>query len=172
MYFRFRVLVLTGSLVVAAASFAQASPLDPEHFLDPYQEEMSALIAQDLAALASCSGSRLDEPLSAAALVPTEPVQDLAAMTGAQADAPDPPLLTETESRQNDDTPLSAAGAFDMAAAPAETTGSVLIEASPEVLPGATADGPAALVPPGEPISLETANGVDASGEMPSNFMP
>jgi hypothetical protein len=173
MYFPFRVLALTGSLVVAAASYAQASPLDPDHFLDPHQEETLALIAHDLAALASCSGSRFDGPLSAAAAAPDEPVQELATLTAAQAPTLfEPPDPAAGQSFQNDDMQAFAAGEFDMAPAPAETTGSVLADASLEVPVRVPGDEAATLAPTGQHVSPETSTSADRGGEMPPNFMP
>jgi hypothetical protein len=173
MYFPFRVLALTGSLVVAAASYAQASPLDPDPFLDPHHEDTLALIAQDLAALASCSGSPFDEPLSAARAAPPEPFEVLAVLTAAEAPTlvkpPDPAAAQRFE---NDDMQAFVAGEFERAPAPAETTGSILADASPEVPASAPRDGAAALALTGQHMSPETSDSADRSGEMSPNFMP
>ena len=62
------------------------------------------------------------------------------------------------------------AGEFERAPAPAETTGSILADASPEVPASAPRDGAAALALTG--MSPETSDSADRSGEMSPNFMP
>lgn len=173
MYFPFRVLALTGSLVVAAASYAQASPLDPDQFLDPLHEDTLALIAQDLAALASCSGSPFYEPLSAALAAPPEPFEALAILTAAEAPTlVKPPDRAAAQSFENDDLQAFVAGEFERAPGPAETTGSVLADASPEVPASAPRDEAAALALSGQPMSPEPSDSADRSGAMSPNFMP
>jgi hypothetical protein len=173
MYFPFRALALTGSLVVAAASYAQASPLDPDRFLDPHHEETLALIAQDLAALASGSGSQVGEPLSAADAATPEPFQELAVLTAAEAPTfATPPDPATAQSVQSDDMQAFVAGEFERAPAPAETTGSILADASPEVPAGAPGDEAAALALSGQHLSPESSDSADRSGEMSPNFMP
>ena len=60
MYFPFKVFAFTAGLALATAAHAETSALDPEHFLDPQQEETSALIAQDLASSGIGSAASLE----------------------------------------------------------------------------------------------------------------
>jgi hypothetical protein len=173
MYFPFAILALTGSLAVAAVSYAHASPLDPEHFLDPRQEETFALIAEDLAALASYSGSQFDEPLSAAAGAPTEAAQELAAAAAAQEPAPVEPLVpVADQSLERADIQVFAAGELVVAPASAETTGSIGPEESSALHGMAPGVEAAALPGIGPPMSRETSTSADPSGGMSPNFMP
>jgi hypothetical protein len=83
----FGVLIVSASLMLASFAHADMSSLDPEHFLDPYDQDTVALIESDLAALAHAERAEvlLQEPDLSAPIEVAPAVEPLseAAVAGA-----------------------------------------------------------------------------------------
>jgi hypothetical protein len=132
---------MTDGPVFALAVNAGTSALDPENFLDPLQEETSALIAQDLAALVAVEDSPIEGALAAAAVGAEEPV--LAAVTAELPPAAELSADAREQARNNE---METLAAIEMALPAVETTGSLSSHSKPEafsLIPGDDYDVPA-----------------------------
>lgn len=126
------------------ASYAGTSPLDPENFLDPDQDETFALIAQNLAALAAVAETPVEAALEAAAAPVEEPV--VAAMTAEPAPAAELEAHAADRTIRNNEMETLAAVKIDLAPAAVETTGSISSDADSLVDTSPAAESMSALI--------------------------
>jgi hypothetical protein len=143
----FGVLVVSASLMLASVAYANMSSLDPEHFLDPHEQDTVALIASDLAALAQverAKGLPREPELSASSDV-APAVEPLSEGTTAAANAE----VIEQE--------VAAAPELAVENEPSEATGSLPLTAMTDAQPTALGDENAELALIDAPGAVQTS---------------
>jgi hypothetical protein len=150
MQIRFHILAFAAGLTFATASQAQISPFDPEHFLDPLQEETLALVAQDLAALAigSISVETVSETAAVAFQEPLdEPTAAIADLNAAELWIHDAdPILAEPS------TEGTALTEIEPVLPSPETTASLSADAGAQPLAIVSSEENGAIIPSEDPL--------------------
>jgi hypothetical protein len=150
MRIRFQILAFAAGLTFATASQAQISPFDPEHFLDPLQEETFALVAQDLAALGigSISVDTVGETAAVAFQEPLEePTAAIAHLNAAELWIHDAdPVLAELGTKD------TAVTEVESNLQPVETTASLSADAGAQPLAIVSSEENGAIIPSENPL--------------------